>query len=470
MALLSPANLWATGGVSNGQAVNAAVTNAAFIFKNADDSTSNLLSLTNGVSASGGSITNIQRQFNSLASFLGASTNQVYNYLPTWSNNDVGVSTDTVKTRADDLTAKFNSSAGHKHTGAAGDAPQIDVTTGITGTITVANGGTGRTTLTNHGVLVGAGSSAITQLSAAGAGTLLSGVASSDPAFTATPTLGVNGTTTGQLNLASSTGGGASVTVQNRTTTSAWNFNLPTSAGTTGQLLTSGGGGTGNMTWTSVSGILIPPTFQTFTSGSGTYTTPAGVLYIKVTAIGGGGGGSGSSNSSFNAGNGSNGNPTTFGSSLINAGAGSGSVGNALGGAALGGSASLGGLSGLAQVGNDGFNNVTLVQSGVSQTGAAGATGPFGGGPPGGNGSSNPGGNGATNSGAGGGGGVGGSAGGYPGGGGGAGGYVLGFIPSPSATYSYAVGAGGGGGSAGSGGAAGGSGGSGLILVEEYYQ
>lgn len=56
---------------------------------------------------------------------------------------------------------------------------------GSSGTITVPNGGTGQTSLTNHGVLVGAGTSAITQLSAAGANTFLAGVAGSDPAFRA---------------------------------------------------------------------------------------------------------------------------------------------------------------------------------------------------------------------------------------------------------------------------------------------
>lgn len=50
--------------------------------------------------------------------------------------------------------------------------------------VTVANGGTGRTTLTNHGVLVGATTTAITQLAAGSAGQVLqSGGASADPAY-----------------------------------------------------------------------------------------------------------------------------------------------------------------------------------------------------------------------------------------------------------------------------------------------
>ncbi len=51
-------------------------------------------------------------------------------------------------------------------------------------TIAVANGGTGRTSLTNHGVLIGATTSAITQLAAGTAGQILqSGGASADPAY-----------------------------------------------------------------------------------------------------------------------------------------------------------------------------------------------------------------------------------------------------------------------------------------------
>lgn len=117
--------------------------------------------------------------------------------------------------------------------------------------VSVGTGGTGQTTLTAHSVLVGAGSSAVSQILAAASGTILIGTSGADPSFSATPTLGVNGTTTGQLLLATNTISGQSITIQNRSTTSAWNFNLPTSAGSAGQVLTSQGGGTSDMTWTS---------------------------------------------------------------------------------------------------------------------------------------------------------------------------------------------------------------------------
>lgn len=128
----------------------------------------------------------------------------------------------------------------------------------------VANGGTSQTTLTQHSVLLGNGTSGITQLTVPASGTLLTGVASSDPAFSATPTLGVNGTTNGTLSLATNTGSGQSVTIQNLATTAAWNFNLPTTAGTSSQVLRSGGGGATSMNWISESSTKSANTLATW--------------------------------------------------------------------------------------------------------------------------------------------------------------------------------------------------------------
>ena len=120
----------------------------------------------------------------------------------------------------------------------------------ISGTATVAQGGTGATSLTTHGVLVGEGTAAMAATSAGGAGTLLTGQgSSSDPTFSSAPTLGVNGTTTGQLVLANGNSSGTSVTIQNNSATTAYNFNLPSTAGTSGQVLLSGGGAASPMTW-----------------------------------------------------------------------------------------------------------------------------------------------------------------------------------------------------------------------------
>lgn len=56
-------------------------------------------------------------------------------------------------------------------------------------TLAVIEGGTGQVTLTNHGLLIGAGTTAITQLSVASTGTVLTGVTGNNPAFSAAPTL-----------------------------------------------------------------------------------------------------------------------------------------------------------------------------------------------------------------------------------------------------------------------------------------
>jgi hypothetical protein len=64
-----------------------------------------------------------------------------------------------------------------------------------------------------------------------------------------TLTIGVAGTATGQLQLAPAGSGTGTVTIQNPSTTSAYNFNLPTTAGSLGQPMLSGGGGSTAMSF-----------------------------------------------------------------------------------------------------------------------------------------------------------------------------------------------------------------------------
>lgn len=131
----------------------------------------------------------------------------------------------------------------------------IDLTSSnaVSGVLPVANGGTGNSTLTVHNLLVGNGSSAINSISG-GAGTLLTGQgASSDPAFSATPTIGVNGAggTTGKISFANGVASGASTTLQpSASTTSAWTLTLPSNAGTSGYVLQTDG--TGTTSWVGV--------------------------------------------------------------------------------------------------------------------------------------------------------------------------------------------------------------------------
>jgi hypothetical protein len=225
--------------------------------------------------------------------------------------------------------------------------------------------------------------------------------------------------------------------------------------GTSGNVMQSNG-----TNWTSVAITL--PTIQKFTSSSGTYTTPAGVTWIKIIMIGAGGGGGGSGTG---GGTGGTGGTTTFGTTLLSCVGGAGGA-PATANGPTGGTASLGtGPIGIALTGGQGQIGNGAVANG---SGGSGAYTPFGGGGSGGN-NGNPGFAGVTNTGAGGGGAGAGMGTGNPAAGGASGGFIDAIINSPTTTYSYAIGAAGTAGSAGTSGYAGGVGGSGVIIVEEHY-
>jgi hypothetical protein len=237
--------------------------------------------------------------------------------------------------------------------------------------------------------------------------------------------------------------------------------------GTAGQILTSNGAGA-LPTWQALGGGgPYSPTVQRFTSGSGTYTTPANVQYIKVRMVGGGGGGSGSG-SSTPATPPTDGGTTTFGSSLLTANGGSHGASFSAGGSGGNVVVNSPAISIITASGGSGGGYSANATSSASLPGGSGGGSYFssvgtGGGQDAGN-------NAPANSGAGGAGAGSGSTSGSDGGaGGGAGGYVEAIISSPSSTYSYSVGSGGSGGSAGTSGYVGGNGGSGVIEVEEYY-
>lgn len=150
--------------------------------------------------------------------------------------------------------------------------------------IGIAFGGTGVSTLTANGVMIGNGTSAIQFANTASVGLcLLSNGSGTAPSFQSCAagagsaagsntqvqfnnssalggsanltwvspalTIGVNASITGQLVLANGGGTGTSVTIQNNANTSAYNFNLPASAGSSGQPLLSAGGGSSAMTF-----------------------------------------------------------------------------------------------------------------------------------------------------------------------------------------------------------------------------
>jgi hypothetical protein len=220
-----------------------------------------------------------------------------------------------------------------------------------------------------------------------------------------------------------------------------------------------GGGGS--------SGPGIATTRQVFLSGSGTYTTPVGVLWIEIELVGGGAGGGGGGN----GGAGTVGGPTCWNTSgpactnaVFQAGGGSGG-GPSNGG--YGGTVSGSGVPNYAFAGGPGCganNASSYAAGGIGGTNHLGGAG--GGGPAG----ASAGTNASPNTGAGGGGGGSINSGSVNGGGGGgAGAYIRTIISNPAATYTYAVGTGGPGGAAGASSGVGGAGAAGIIIVTENY-
>jgi hypothetical protein len=227
--------------------------------------------------------------------------------------------------------------------------------------------------------------------------------------------------------------------------------------------------GTGTASAAPVWGTLPPPTMTRITA-SGTYTLPAGCLYIKVKLAGAGGGGAGCGTSNTGGAGGSGGN-STFGGTLLVA---NGGTGGNLYDPGVGGTSSISSPaygSNLTGCSGDpsGFNgNISLNNQAYVPGGAGGLSGFLGAGK--GASGNQAGGNAAANSGAGGGGGFSATNASTNGGGGGGGGYVEAVIPSPSATYAVVIGAKGTGGTAGTSGFAGGDGGDGVCEVWEFYQ
>jgi hypothetical protein len=103
---------------------------------------------------------------------------------------------------------------------------------------------------------------------------------------------GTNGAT-GAVNMTPASGSAVSLRPSNGS--AAYNFNLPISAGTSGQLLTSGAGGASAMTWTSLN--FLPPstvgtTGQVLTSSAGgvaTWTSLSVPIIQNLTATSGAG-------------------------------------------------------------------------------------------------------------------------------------------------------------------------------------
>ncbi len=151
--------------------------------------------------------------------------------------------------------------------------------------LTVPGGGTGLATLTAHAIQLGNGASTPTQLAVGATGTILKGVSSADPAFTATPVLGSVGTT-GTLGFSGTTSG--VVTIQPASVAGTYNFNLPITAGAAGQVLVSQGGGSTAMTWQPAGGgngvnFVSNPDAEVDTTGWITYQDAAQATPVDAT-------------------------------------------------------------------------------------------------------------------------------------------------------------------------------------------
>lgn len=231
--------------------------------------------------------------------------------------------------------------------------------------------------------------------------------------------------------------------------------NITTAAGDTAIFASDSSGNWKCYHYQRTANVFKAPTRQVFTSGSGTYNTPAGAQWLDVELVGGGGGGRGSgTGAGVSAGNGGS---TTFSTLTGSGGTGAGILGGGAGGAASGGDINqTGGKGGNVtgtntnQPGGNGGSSALGSQGGAGATAAAGNAG-------------------ATNSGSGGGGAGDPTSTATSGAGGGGGGYVRARIQNPGVSFSFSVGAAGTAGTAGASGFAGGAGGSGLISVTEYY-
>lgn len=111
--------------VSNGQLANQTTFNNAFLSRLQDTSTIGTVDLLKVDLVSGASVFNVQRELNSLNSFTGHIGGSVYNVLPVWLSNELGMSTDNLQQRIEAIDAEFDETTGHTHDGSPGNGGPI---------------------------------------------------------------------------------------------------------------------------------------------------------------------------------------------------------------------------------------------------------------------------------------------------------------------------------------------------------
>lgn len=126
--------------VSNGESANATTFNDGFVSKTANSTTIGQITLNNADSSSGSQVTNIQRELNAFSSYTGKATNVAEDTVPVWTSSDIGASTDSLFDRIEAIHGEF----------------PINLTTQVTSTLPIANGGTGRSAFESEQVLFGA--------------------------------------------------------------------------------------------------------------------------------------------------------------------------------------------------------------------------------------------------------------------------------------------------------------------------
>lgn len=213
--------------VLDGQAVSAAVTNPAFLKPDVNDYTVSQLGMQRNNVASGSYVLDIQKYINNVAGTLGLNVSTNFSgesdttgtaYGST--SSIVAVSGDTHKVAIGKLANAFAATigiGGHAHTGSGADGAQIPLASSVTGILPIGNGGTGQVSFA-AGVLKSSGT------------VISSGLVS------------LTGDTAGILSLAKG-GTSANLTAANGaipySTASAFELLAP---GSSGQVLTSGGG------------------------------------------------------------------------------------------------------------------------------------------------------------------------------------------------------------------------------------